>query len=288
MRRHVHSRGFTLVELLVVIGIIALLVSILLPSLNKARQAAYSVKCLSNLRQLGQAQSMYVSQWKGWCVPSIQGNNKDTFPGTTIKVRATWLNVNAFRRNLNIQEWVPNNGQQNHVPLGMVCPLAWRANQQSNLKGATMQFSYGYNASSTGFGDGKLIIVLPDGAKGNDIEFRGLRNNRVRSPSHKLMFADAMTPHINRQNSNHYYAPPLGVPGFDEAKDTTTFTEPPLNTYVAYRHSKAKDRINVCFWDGHCETMKRSDVAALKDPLGGTAKANRTAAWDTLWDLGKP
>jgi prepilin-type N-terminal cleavage/methylation domain-containing protein len=57
--------GFTLVELLVVIGIIALLVAVLLPTLNKARQASLRIQCASNLKQLGTYLTMYNNDWKG-------------------------------------------------------------------------------------------------------------------------------------------------------------------------------------------------------------------------------
>src|SRR6185369_10485713 len=96
-KRRRSKQGFTLVELLVVIGIIALLVSILLPSLNKVRRSARTVQCLAILRQWGQAQAMYTQDFKGWAVPNLQ--DPSPIGGTTSGPnRRFWIQNPTFRK----------------------------------------------------------------------------------------------------------------------------------------------------------------------------------------------
>lgn len=95
---HRRTTGFTLVELLVVIGIIALLISILLPALNAAKERANRVKCASNLRQVGQGMMLYAN------------DNKGSYPRTRYKPDATLQlftgeqDTDAFVNNSKVKE----------------------------------------------------------------------------------------------------------------------------------------------------------------------------------------
>jgi len=92
-RRH----GFTLVELLVVIGIIAVLVSMLLPALNKARKAANTVSCMSNLRQMAAVMTMYAQQNQNWIIGNQWSSELFIFPSSTPNAAAT--NCQASNQN---------------------------------------------------------------------------------------------------------------------------------------------------------------------------------------------
>lgn len=98
--------AFTLVELLVVIGIIAVLISLLLPSLNRARQMASRTACASNLRQIGIAMLTYTNENRGFLPP----------PGLSVGTRFTGLGTPPWEisimKYMNMKmTWDPTKGE---------------------------------------------------------------------------------------------------------------------------------------------------------------------------------
>jgi hypothetical protein len=159
--RRTHGGGFTLTELLVVIGLVALLISLLMPALGQARAAARTTGCLSNLRQMGVAWTMYLAENRGHLPEHI--NHTPLTPD--VAWRGYWLGI---LEHYNVRgdallcptafDPIPfkqvNNGFGN-------AEYAWTGRFQSN--GTTVRFnadlyrdgSYGYNRYLTaggGFG----------------------------------------------------------------------------------------------------------------------------------------
>lgn len=242
------GRGFTLIELLVVIAIIAILAAILFPVFAKAREAARTSSCVSNLKQIGIAAQMYSQDYDELVVPlSYTGAAGVTTPDNLGAFRWAWL-LQPYLKNLQIRT----------CPSDKSDPNGYNKPSDPNYGYYVGLFpSYGYNSD--------YFVPDPDGAYG-PIPGAPISLAAIGSPASTLMFADstystaaaAGTPDTAFHNGYYRVSPPSAWTG-----------APPLTRtsfgYVWPRHS---ERANVLWADGH---VKSSSIDALRDP--------------TLWDL---
>lgn len=155
------NKKFTLIELLVVIAIIAILVAMLLPALSKARDKACSMTCISNLKQLGLASTMYSNDYYDYCAPGyITNNNFST---------VYWFPDLVF----------PYFGDCRNYQ----CPLfhfIWDSMRPSGDFPQILYFSYGRASTSDCFGS---II----GMTGYDVK----KDNVIKRPSQMISICDS-------------------------------------------------------------------------------------------------
>ena len=276
--------AFTLVELLVVIGIIAVLIGILLPVVSKARSQGVTVRCASNLRQFGQGWTLYTNAYGGTSAPMRlpeQGNPvKDLGQGPHYRPR--WQDLlgalmKAFAFAVPPQDTAEDAKEiENEL---FICPgqPEWR-----NAR----NYTYGYNFQFLG--------NPRTNSKGQYINFP-VRASRLRG-AETVLAADSMGTAAGKAKTsrrayrtdgtgdlfawgNHGYTidPPRLTAKCDYAEDNSR--TPVDRSAPEPRHGK---KANVVFCDGHVELMALEEMGYVVRPDGSVA-ADDAAATNKLF-----
>jgi len=256
--------AFTLVELLVVTGIIALLIGVLLPALNVAQEQAKTVQCLSNLRQVMVAAQVYVEAHKGsYPLASYSGTHGP------LQYNYQWDFTTIFDTNTGTWSMVPG--------------LIWsgktnlRIQQCPSYEGPSMTAGgtydgdpytgYNYNTSYVG---GEFVSSL-------GTYTRTVKASQIRKPAETAVFGDgAYRVGTGRLGANKFMRAPLTDPQASDAYWNAAFRYAGTQDY---RHRRAT---NVAYADGHAATVTDRFNDDLRDVA---VKTGFLSVDNTAYDL---
>jgi prepilin-type processing-associated H-X9-DG protein len=226
----------------VVIGIIAILIGILLPALNKARRAANETACASNMRQMAIATLMYTNEWKYY--PGSYGRSSAglEIAAWPTRIRKYLGGQKVFRCPSQLQdfEWHPN--QTTEPTAKTTADMGYGYNMGESLLGkADAKFTYGYNDW------GSHQLEKPQRGLGSDIwsaNWGEIKASRVRKGSEMILITDI------KADSNNYC---FNVDPKDKKEQPSTIH---------------RGGSNVVYCDGHVEWKHLNDLV-LWNPATG-------------------
>lgn len=221
-------RGFTLIELLVVVAIIALLISILLPSLSKARATARSVACLANLKSMSTGAVMYADNQEQYFPPVWVNGSQASYRWTANQV---YRQILGFDTTTSYRE-----------PENIFCPdapeIEHRANNWGSIYGQNnVNLVTGVRASG-GTGSGSIVSV---------------HRAKMLNPADKAQFVDATD--LSAPAVWSAVAPG----GRWTTHGDTAPNRPGGNWHAAYRHLGGAG-INVSHYDGHASYYSTAEA----------------------------